>query len=62
MDTIMMSLFNSRERDVEDWEKIFEAASLNYRGFRATRVKENPSTGVIHVEWINDSVEQENLQ
>jgi hypothetical protein len=61
MDTIMMSLFNSRERDVEDWEMIFEAASLNYGGFRATRVEENPATGIIQVEWITNPATSESL-
>jgi hypothetical protein len=61
MDTIMMSLFNSRERDVDDWEMIFEAASLNYGGFRATRVKENPATGIIQVEWITNPAISESL-
>jgi hypothetical protein len=55
MDTIMMSLFNSRERDIEDWRKLFEAASCDYHGFSATRVKENPSTGVIQVEWVKEN-------
>jgi hypothetical protein len=54
MDAIMMSLFNSREREIEDWRTIFEAASVNYCGFSATRVKENPSTGVIQVTWVNE--------
>jgi hypothetical protein len=62
MDTIMMSLFNSREREVDDWKKIFEAASLNYGKFCATRVKENPSTGVIQVEWTKDSATSESGQ
>lgn len=52
MDAIMMSLFNSRERSIEDWKRLFEAASTSYRNFKATRVKENPSTGVIQVEWL----------
>ncbi|KAF2107708.1 putative O-methyltransferase [Lophiotrema nucula] len=51
MDAIMMTLFNSRERDIEDWRTIFETANSNYCGFLATRVKANPSTGIIQVEW-----------
>lgn len=48
----MMALFNSREREIEDWRTIFETASENYSGFSATRVKANPSTGIIQVEWV----------
>jgi len=51
MDAIMMSLFNSRERDIDDWMNIFKAASMEYGTFSATRVRENPSTGVIQVTW-----------
>lgn len=51
----MMSLFNSRERDMEDWKRLFEAASMGYCNFIATRVKENPSTGVVQVEWIEET-------
>ncbi|KAF2710788.1 putative O-methyltransferase [Pleomassaria siparia CBS 279.74] len=51
MDANMMSLFNSRERAIEDWRAIFEAASVKFSGFSATRVKENPSTGVIQLKW-----------
>jgi hypothetical protein len=53
MDAIMMSLFNSREREIEDWRTIFETASVNYCGFSATRIKDNPSTGVIQANWID---------
>lgn len=47
----MLSLFNSRERDEDDWRDLFSAADKGFTGFRATRVKENPSTGLMIAEW-----------
>jgi hypothetical protein len=55
MDALMMSLFNSREREVDDWKNIFERAYGDRCLFKATRVKDNPSTGVIVAEWLGDS-------
>ncbi|KAF2176460.1 putative O-methyltransferase [Zopfia rhizophila CBS 207.26] len=52
MDTIMLSLFNSREREVEDWKSLFERSNKRFGCFAATRIRENPSTGVIVAEWI----------
>ncbi|KAF2464342.1 putative O-methyltransferase [Lindgomyces ingoldianus] len=54
MDAIMLSLFNSREREVDDWQNLFNQADGRFGGFRATRVKENPSTGIIVAEWTGE--------
>jgi hypothetical protein len=51
MDAIMLSLFNSRERDEDDWRKVFAAADKGFIGFNASRIKENPSTGIMVAEW-----------
>jgi hypothetical protein len=51
MDAIMLSLCNSREREEDDWRKIFAVAHEGFKSFTASRIKENPSTGVIVAEW-----------
>jgi hypothetical protein len=51
MDAIMLSLFNSRERDEDDWKGVFTAAHGRFVGFEARRIKESPSTGIILAEW-----------
>ncbi|KAK2762689.1 hypothetical protein FQN54_000863 [Arachnomyces sp. PD_36] len=51
MDAIMLSLFNSREREEEDWKELFTAADKGFGSFNAHRIKENPSTGVMVAEW-----------
>ncbi|ORY18123.1 cercosporin toxin biosynthesis protein [Clohesyomyces aquaticus] len=57
MDAIMLSLFNSRERELSDWKKLFQQADERFGSFNATRVKENPSTAIIVAEWTRDSKE-----
>jgi hypothetical protein len=51
MDAIMLSLFNSREREVEEWEELFNTADSRFGGFTANRIGENGSSGVVSVEW-----------
>jgi hypothetical protein len=51
MDAIMLSLFNSRERETGDWKAIFEGADQGFVDFRAERARESPSTGVIVAVW-----------
>ncbi|QKX58069.1 uncharacterized protein TRUGW13939_05190 [Talaromyces rugulosus] len=51
MDAIMLSLFNSREREVEEWEELFNTADSRFGGFTANRIGEHGSSGVISVEW-----------
>lgn len=47
----MLSLFNSREREVDEWEELFKIADSRFSAFTANRVGENGSSGVISVEW-----------
>lgn len=47
----MHSLCNSREHEVDDWKGLFDRAGERFGNFTATRVKENPASGVIVVEW-----------
>ncbi|KAF2734829.1 putative O-methyltransferase [Polyplosphaeria fusca] len=54
MDNIMLSLFNSREREVDDWKDLFNRAHGKQWVVSVTRVKENPSTGIIVAEWLGD--------
>lgn len=51
MDAIMLSLFNSRERDEDDWRELFALADNRFTGYKATRIKENMSTGIMVAEW-----------
>jgi hypothetical protein len=51
MDAIMLSLFNSRERDEDDWGGLFAKADDRFMRFEARRIKENPSTGIMVAEW-----------
>jgi hypothetical protein len=51
MDAIMLSLFNSREREEGDWKNLFERADERFVSFTANRIKENPSTGIMVAEW-----------
>lgn len=50
----MLTLFNSREREAEDWKTIFEKADIRFMEFNAERIKENPSTGLIVTTWGGD--------
>jgi hypothetical protein len=52
MDAIMLSLFNSRERESDDWKALFEGADQGFVEFLAERVKESPSTGLIVATWL----------
>ena len=47
----MMSLFNSRERSVADWEDVFERAGGGRFDVEVRRIRENMSTGVVVAEW-----------
>ncbi|KAH7380633.1 putative O-methyltransferase [Pyrenochaeta sp. MPI-SDFR-AT-0127] len=51
MDAIMLSLFNSREREVQDWKAIVESADERFVDFKAERIQKNPLTGVVVVTW-----------
>lgn len=47
----MMSLFNSGERGVADWESVFNRAGKGLFDVEIRRVHENMSTGIIVAEW-----------
>ncbi|KAF2805009.1 putative O-methyltransferase [Mytilinidion resinicola] len=51
MDAIMLSLFNSRERDEKDWRELLREANKGFVVESIERIKENPTTGVIVVRW-----------
>lgn len=59
MDAIMLSLFNSREREIADWKELFERADSRFVGFKAKRVKESPSTGVVIASWESEELSQD---
>ncbi|KAF2202563.1 S-adenosyl-L-methionine-dependent methyltransferase [Delitschia confertaspora ATCC 74209] len=54
MDAIMLTLFNSQEREEEDWRRLFNEAHEGF-SFTATRVPDNPSTAIIVAEWMLES-------
>jgi hypothetical protein len=47
MDATMLSLFNSREREEADWKALFTLADKRFTSLTASRIKENPSTGIM---------------
>jgi hypothetical protein len=51
MDAIMLSLFNSREREESDWLKLFADADERFINCTVQRVKENAATGIIVATW-----------
>lgn len=51
MDTIMMSLFNSREREANEWRRIFQQADERFGMVSVSRIGENGSSGIIFAEW-----------
>jgi hypothetical protein len=51
MDAIMLSLFNSRERDEADWLELFAEADERFVECEVSRVKENAATGIIVATW-----------
>ncbi|KAH8696410.1 putative O-methyltransferase [Talaromyces proteolyticus] len=50
MDAIMLSLFNSREREASEWKELFTAADPRFKSFTVNRIK-GGSAGVVYVEW-----------
>jgi hypothetical protein len=47
MDATMLSLFNSREREEADWKALFTLADNRFTFLTASRIRENPSTGIM---------------
>jgi hypothetical protein len=52
MDAIMMSLFNSREREAEEWKELFKQADERFGNVTVNRIGENGSSGVISADWL----------
>ena len=50
MDMIMMSLFNSREREKQDWEVLFQSADPRFQNFKAWK-PEGSQLGLVEVTW-----------
>lgn len=51
MDAIMLSLFNSRERDEDDWRQLFSNASTGFTSITIKQIPESPTTAIITAEW-----------
>ena len=50
MDLIVMSLFNAREREVRDWEKLFEMADSRFTDVKVW-VPEGSSLCLLEATW-----------
>ena len=50
MDMIMMSLFNSRDREAEDWHMLFQQADTRF-GEPKIWVPEGATLAIIEVVW-----------
>jgi hypothetical protein len=48
----MMSLFNSREREVDEWKDLFRSADERFSAVTVSRIGENGSSGVISAKWM----------
>lgn len=48
----MMSLFNSREREEEEWKGLFKQADERFGNITVNRIGKNGSSGVISAEWL----------
>lgn len=51
MDLTMLALFNSRERDEDDWRKLFHLADPRFKFESAKRAKVGDFTGIIVATW-----------
>ena len=50
MDLLMLSLYNSRERDSDDWRSLFHQADSRFRFVDAVAVQGSTS-GIIEAIW-----------
>ena len=50
LDLCMMTMFNSKERTVEEWERLFRTADGRFRFLGATRPRES-LLWIIEAEW-----------
>jgi hypothetical protein len=53
MDMLMLSICNSRERDEDDWRKVFQEASPQFKVLRVFTPK-GSALGIIDVVWEGD--------
>jgi hypothetical protein len=51
MDAIMLSLFNSREREESDWSALFTTADPRFTILEVKKANENASSGVLVARW-----------
>lgn len=61
MDAIMLSLFNSREREEGNWLKLFADADKRFVEVKVERVKANKATGIIVATWTGTEVTSEKI-
>lgn len=47
----MLTLFNARERDEDDWKELVEKADPGFKFESAKRQAENSPSGIIVVNW-----------
>lgn len=48
---IMLTLFNARERDQDNWKALFEQVDPRFKFVSAKRTKENSPPAVIVANW-----------
>jgi hypothetical protein len=51
MDLLMLALFNSRERDGDDWKELVEKADPRFRLESAKQQAPDSPSGIIVVNW-----------
>lgn len=49
-DLVMLELFNAKERDVEDWTKLFHAADTRFK-FRGVQFPKGSKLAIIEARW-----------
>jgi hypothetical protein len=51
IDCIMQSMFNSRERDEDDWRRLFQAVDERFGPLTVTKIMDNPPSGIVVATW-----------
>ncbi|KAK3172102.1 hypothetical protein OEA41_004187 [Lepraria neglecta] len=59
LDMVMLSFFNSRERERDDWERIFQEVDKRFR-FVGAWVPEGAALGIIEAVWEAETVNEVN--
>jgi hypothetical protein len=54
MDLLMLTLFNSRERDVDDWKELVEKADPRFKLESAKQQAPESPSGIMIVSWEAD--------